>query len=987
MSTMTDFNYLEQIEKKLDIKLKKNVSLHKSARGYNIDAESRVTAINLYGCNLHHLNQIINSLSRLKNLTKLNIGNNTICDLSPLLCLKNLTELYISDNRVSDLSPLSSLKNLAILYISGNQVSELDSLSCLDNLTLLDISRNHVSDLHPLFNLKKLVKLHIAYNRVSELGSLSGLTNLKTLNILGNQVSKLGPLSGLTNLAELNGYGNQISDLGPLSDLKYLSTLNVCHNQVSDLSPLSSLIHLSLIDASHNIVSNIGELSALKKLKRFNLSCNPLKILPSWITDFAMEIQWKNHLKEQSRSGYITFFDNPLEIPTPEIVKQGKSAIRNYFKQLEEQGSNYLFEAKLLIVGEPGAGKTTMACKLDNPDCDLPNENNTTRGIDVKPTWFPIRQEDFPGFNEEKLDGKKLRMNIWDFGGQEIYKSTHRFFLSKRSLYALVVDNRREDEDFNYWLHVIEMFGDNSPLLIVQNEKQKRKRDIDIGALRLRFTNIKDIVPVDFAEIDKTRLFKLEQAIRYQIIALPHIGNPVPARWTSVRKILDEEQHQTISFPEYLALCTAQGITERKDALVLSQYFHDIGVFLHFQDDSLLKKTIFLKPNWATHAVYKLLDHPLLDIQHGRFSRKDSIVIWDKEEYEDLRDALLRLMQKFFLTYEIDGSGHYIVPEKLPSANPEYPWDSTGNLYLQYAYDLFMPKGITSQFIVEMHRYISNHDLVWKRGCLLERDGAIAEVIESYDARRITIRLSGKNKRDFMTIISEKVDDINNKYEKMKVDKLIPCNCSECIVSENPFFYTHADLKKRIEKGRRDVECGNSYELVNVRQLIDDVLSEKPIHHKSGRNVLSEKTKVFVSYAHKDDEYLKRLQTHIKAAKNIGIDIDGWDDNRINAGDRWRQEIEEALESAKVGVLLVSTDFLASDFIMNNELPALLKSAEKNGATILSLIIKPSLYKQSKLAMFQAINNPDENFADLSPSEQDKHYLKLIRRITELLQE
>lgn len=806
---------------------------------------------------------------------------------------------------------------------------------------------------------------------------LSRLRQLSILGISENRLKTLAPLASLKNLTVLSISYNQVSDLIPLSDLKQLTVLFAANNQINDLGPLALLTNLTIISVFENQVSDLAPLKALMGLTRLDLSGNPIKILPHWITNFNMELAWP----AKNRNGYISFSNNPLETPPPEIVIQGKNAVKNYFRQLEEQKSDYLFEAKLLIVGEPGAGKTTLARKLEDHESPMPDDDDTTRGIDVYQNYFPVRPEDFPKLDRGKLADKKFRMNIWDFGGQEIYKATHRFFLSNRSLYVLVVDNRREDTDFNYWLHVIEMFGGHSPLLILLNEKQQRKRDIDVSALRQRFMNISDILAVDFAEPDKTRLFRLELAIRYQIKALPHIGSPVPARWTAVRTVLDERQNQTISLSEYLALCKSEGITKREDALVLSQYFHDIGVFLHFQDDTLLNKTVFLKPNWATHAVYKMLDHPLLDNQHGRFSSEDALTIWYEKEYEALRDELLRLMHKFFLIYEIDKSGHYIVPEKLPATSPEYSWDLSSNLFLQYTYDLFMPKGIMSQFIVEMHRYISNHELVWKKGCVLERDRAVAEVIESYDARRIAIRLSGINKRDFMTIITEKLDDINKKYEKMKVDKLIPCNCGECAKSESPYFYKYDDLKRRIEKGILDAECHNSYARVNVRQLIDDVLNEYFKSNDDNR----EKATIFVSYSHQDSGYLTQLQRHLKASQNVGLAIDAWDDTRIKGGRDWKKEIENALASATIGIILISIDFLASDFIMNNELPSLLQSAENNGLTILPLIIKPCDYQETPLSKFQALNDPKQTLSELSEPEQERCYLKLMKRIRELL--
>ena len=195
----------------------------------------------------------------------------------------------------------------------------------------------------------------------------------------------------------------------------------------------------------------------MQNLFTLNLQNNPIEFLPPWITDFNMDIKWDEYGIDD---GYINFFDNPLKSPPPEIVQQGREAIRNYLRQLKEQSADYLFEAKMLILGEPGAGKTSMAWKMENPNCALPMEDDTTKGIDVKRYYFPLKKEDFKWFQyPENLDNQHFRLNLWDFGGQEIYKATHRFFLSRRSLYALVADSRNEDTDFNYWLNIVEVFG------------------------------------------------------------------------------------------------------------------------------------------------------------------------------------------------------------------------------------------------------------------------------------------------------------------------------------------------------------------------------------------------------------------------------------------------------------------------------------------------------------------------------------------------
>jgi hypothetical protein len=129
------------------------------------------------------------------------------------------------------------------------------------------------------------------------------------------------------------------------------------------------------------------------------------------------------------------------------------------------------------------------------------------------------------------------------------------------------------------------------------------------------------------------------------------------------------------------------------------------------------------------------------------------------------------------------------------------------------------------------------------------------------------------------------------------------------------------------------------------------------------------------------------VQTHLKVLKNLGISVNLWDDTQIQAGQKWRDEIEKALSGAKVAILLVSTDFLASDFISDVELPTLLKAAEKDGATILSLILKPCLYTMhQELNEFEAVNDPKkEPLSTLTESEQDKILVALSQRLVELI--
>jgi hypothetical protein len=183
-------------------------------------------------------------------------------------------------------------------------------------------------------------------------------------------------------------------------------------------------------------------------------------------------------------------------------------------------------------------------------------------------------------------------------------------------------------------------------------------------------------------------------------------------------------------------------------------------------------------------------------------------------------------------------------------------------------------------------------------------------------------------------------------------------------------------------------------DLFETPPLQGDVLSRRDDFLERGRNMEESeeslykyaastgRTKVFISYSHNDKEWLTRLQKHLKTLENEGVDVDVWDDTRIKAGDKWKLEIKRALDEAKIAVLLISTDFLASDFIAKNELPPLLKAARQNGAVILPLILKPSRFtKHKELSEFQAVNDPAKPLIKLEEAEQEEILVKLTEEI------
>jgi transcriptional regulator with XRE-family HTH domain len=143
---------------------------------------------------------------------------------------------------------------------------------------------------------------------------------------------------------------------------------------------------------------------------------------------------------------------------------------------------------------------------------------------------------------------------------------------------------------------------------------------------------------------------------------------------------------------------------------------------------------------------------------------------------------------------------------------------------------------------------------------------------------------------------------------------------------------------------------------------------------------------VFISYSHRDKPYLERLLVHLKPLVRQGL-IDTWADTRITAGDHWKSEIDKALGSARVAVLMVSADFLASDFIIENELPPLLRAAKDKGTLIVPVILSACRFLREKtLSTFQAINSPDEPLSLQEESQREVVYDMVAQRIEKALE-
>jgi internalin A len=681
-------------------------------------------------------------------------------------------------NQITDLTPISDLIGLRYVSLHGIAVSNLDPLSALHDLRVLDISTSSVSDISALSGLVHLEKLRVWDTRLSDLAPLRDLDRLRMLSISKTHVSDLRPLTGHRALSILYAHSTPITDITPLGTISTLQTVMVAWSGVTDLSPLRRHISQGIpVDPEARAATAPG----------------------------------------------IYVVDCPLTVPPMEIVSQGNEAILNYFAERDADEIDHLYEAKLLILGEGGAGKTSLVRRLYQPHRPLPAENESTRGIEIHRHDFDLK------------NGRRFRLNVWDFGGQEIYHATHQFFLTHRSLYLLLDDTRKDhknvsDEGFKYWLDLIDVLGGHSPVLIFQNEKGGRSKAIDLAGIKGHYDNVKERYGGNLE--DPHAADTVREAIEFFAAHLSHVGEELPARWIAIRADVQARAAQTpyITQQDYFEIYRQHIDFDRTRALHLSRYLHDLGVFLHFQDDPLLTRTVILQNRWATEAVFRVLEDETVKAQSGRFTATDCERLWRDSEYAEMHPELLALMQRFELCYLLLDSTPptWLAPQLLPPGKPamltDWARSDGSDLVLRYRYG-FLPKGIISRLTVRMHHFVRDPDNAWTTGVLFERDDTLVLVELLPAGDEIELRARGPERKGLLTAIATNLDSLNASFPGLqdKIEKRIPCVCGTCRSLATPHFFDQKKLFKRAADHRMTVECPDSYEEVDVLVLLDGI--------------------------------------------------------------------------------------------------------------------------------------------------------------------
>lgn len=467
--------------------------------------------------------------------------------------------------------------------------------------------------------------------------------------------------------------------------------------------------------------------------------------------------------------------------------------------------------ARVIMLGDGKVGKTSLIRAIT--DKELDPEQDMTTGIEITPLDLEI--------------GKHvIQANLWDFGGQEIMHSTHQFFMSERSVYVLVWDARRDDNQgvVEDWLHMIRAFGGDSPAIVVINQCDVRSYSLNEGNLIRKFPSIRTFVNTSCKT--KEGIADLLREIQEAMQELPHLKNRLPESWLEVKKELESLEDSYLDFRTYRKICAAHGVeAEAQDKLL--RLLHDLGLMLNFRDEATLLSTTILKPSWIIHGVYAIINHDLLAERKGLIATAELKTILEPREFPPETHMMLTgLMHKFQMCFTVGiGKDHLLFPASLPDNQPEYAWDEKQNLIFEYRYN-FLPKSIFPRFIVRMQSYVEG-DLLWRTGIVLYGEETRTEIIEDRKEKRIRIRIVGKSDTKMLFMVRNKFAEIHQQFSNLAVKELLPCNCDTCKGGEQAYFFDYQFLLKIKEKGITDVLCEKSIERISVNGLMREFLQQE----------------------------------------------------------------------------------------------------------------------------------------------------------------
>jgi internalin A len=862
-------------------------------------------------------------------LTELDFSNKQITKIPEEIGdLTSLQSLDLSRNQIAEIpNVIGDLTSLQSLDLSRNQITEIpDVIGDLTSLQSLDLSSNHIIDIPDVIgNLTYLQVLDLSSNHIIDIPDVIGnLTYLRCFYLPGNEIDKIPEIIGnLTSLQSLDLSSNHIIEIPDVIEkLIFLKSLNLSNNQIAEVpAVIENLIYLKRLVLRYNLISNI-----------------PTEVIRQG---------WGEKYWEQGN---------------PQVIFE-------YLKE-KRDGERPLQEAKMILVGFAGVGKTSLIKRLvhNNFDRDEPQTH------EVQITKWPV--------NLDTQASENITVHTWDFGGQQIMHSTHQFFLTERSLYILVLNGRQgqEDEDAEYWLELIKSFGKDSPVIIALNKFNATRFDVNRSDLRQKFPNIIGFVQTDCQ--DSTGIDELRRIIIRELDKLEGLRDSFPAKWFQIKDRLSAMTENYIDFETYREICRSHGEADPHKQERLALYLHLLGIALNYNEDDRLKDTNILNPHWVTKGVYRIITSDILQENQGKLDRAHLRQILDPQEYPPAcYDFLLCLMRKFELCFPFpEAVDSYLVPNLLSKQQPPIAdeFQPIYSLNFRYAYPV-LPEGLLPRFVVRTHHLNKTPTPTWWRsGTILCFEGSRALVKADRVSKNISIAIvdgTEASRSRLLAIIRSNFEDIHSNF-KFIVQEWVP------LPKHPEIQHLYQNLLVRERAGIMEVDDVVNDKIIktSIKQLLNGVDLPEQRNRDIDKNPL---VKIFYSYSHKDEALKDELDTHLILMKRQGL-IASWHDRCILAGQEFAQEIDTHLQSADIILLLVSVDFFASNYCYQTEMTTALEKHQKHEAVVIPIIVRTVGWQDAPFGKLTAL--PTDGNAVTIWSDRDAAWTNVSEGIKQVVQ-
>jgi internalin A len=434
---------------------------------------------------------------------------------------------------------------------------------------------------------------------------------------------------------------------------------------------------------------------------------------------------------------------------------------------------------------------------------------------------------------------------------------------------------------------------------------------------------------------------------------MPEVRTKFPADWFAIKETIEASSDEFMAYDRFRRLCADQGVKDEADRDTLSVVLHYLGIALNYRDDARLRETSVLKPKWVTEGIYTILNAPKLAARRGELQLQDLAEILPAQRYpQDKHLFLMELMRKFSLCFAFPFEpDRYLIPELLGKEEPKetsnYPPEDCLNF--EYTYSV-LPEGLMPRFIVRSHT-LSRDQPRWRFGAILAHEGCKALVTTLPAEQRVIIRVKGGDagaRRRLLAIIRYDFDRINAEFKDRLDRPRVPlAGHSEIAV----------DYDKLLAFEKEGVASFPEYvgdRVINVR--VDELLNGVDLQEQRQASiaVLAQAKSVFFSYSHKDETLRDELETHLKLLQRLGI-LSTWHDRKILPGKEWDGEIDLNLDRARIILLLVSADFIASQYCWDKEVAHAMERHETGEATVIPIMLRPCEWNGAPFAKLQGL--------------------------------